>query len=158
MPTTRTTRFWIALGSPRAVRIVFALMLVYALVIGGLMLGYASVQSCLAEYTDEAALSTRIRLQTAADRKLNQRIEDVNTSDRARIIANQKATRELLIAAREDGTASRRALDAYIRISDESLDIFAVNEAERRKLAQERARIDAIRATAPAPASPSDRC
>lgn len=161
MPATpRSQRFWIALGSPKAVRVIFALMVCYALIIGGLMLGYANVQNCLTDYTDENARATRIRVQTSADdRALNVRIETVNASDRARIIENQKATRELLIATRDrGGNASEAALTKFIKVSDDSLNIFAVNESERAKIAQERARIDAIRATAPAPAAPSERC
>ncbi len=159
MSPTKSQQLWIALGGPRAVRIIFILMLLYALVIGGLMLGYANVQSCLADYNDEAAISTRVRIQTGADdRKLNQRIEDVNASDRARIIANQKATRELLIATRDRGAAGDEAINNFIKVSDDILGIFAINENERAKIAQERARIDSIRAGAPTPAPPSERC
>lgn len=158
---TRRIKFLDAIGSPKAVRFIFAGMVIYALVIGGLMLGYANVQSCLAKYSDASADSSRIRAEAAAqDRTLNNRVEAVNTSDRQRIIANQRAIRQLLadIMAEPRGTASNESLRTYNQVNDESLRIFAANERERMAIGAERLKVEKLRATAPPPNSPSETC
>lgn len=160
MHTTRHGRFLLAIGSPKAVRFIFAGMLVYALVIGGLMLGYADVQHCLANYTDAAARSAQTRAAAAAqDRALNARIEAVSLSDRQRIIANQKASQELIEKSIEtDGAVPDEVLLKYTKISDESLRIFLKNEEERAAINEQRRRVEALRDSAPAPDAPSDSC
>jgi hypothetical protein len=157
---TRGSKIWYSIGTARTVRVIFVLMILYFLVIGGLVLGYANVQNCLAHYSDENAIALRIRTQTASDdRALNVRVDEVDTSDRARIIANQKATRDLIEAtAKNGGTATLADLRAYQKISDDSLAIFATNENQRVSIRQERARIDAVRSTAPNPDPPSETC
>lgn len=159
--TTRKGRFWIAIGSPKAVRFIFAGMLVYALVIGGLMLGYANVQSCLANYSDDAAKSSQTRLVAAAqDRTLNNRVEAVNTSDRQRIIANQRALKSLIDAllAGDSARETATALETYNKVNNESLSIFAANERERIAIGGERIKVEKLRASAPAPDAPSETC
>lgn len=156
--STRRGRFWIAMGSPRAVRVIFALMLVYALVIGGLMLGYARVQQCLARYSDANARSTQIRIQTGADdRRLLLRTQVVDEADRARIIANQRAVLSF-IRDINNGRSQTEAFKDLERSTEDSLAVFANNEKERQSIAKERARIEAVRATANPPLPPSEMC
>jgi hypothetical protein len=155
----RRVRFLDAIGSPKAVRFIFAGMVIYALVIGGLMLGYANVQSCLARYSDESAKASQVRLSAAAqDRTLNNRTEAVNTSDRQRIIANQRATQTLIESLLEEGDGERLAFLAFNKVNDESLRVFAANERERMDINTERLRVERLRATAPAPDAPSETC
>lgn len=162
MQSTRTGRFWIALGGPKAVRIVYVIMLFYALVLGGLMLGYADVQQCLSDYSDQNALSTKARAEAATDdRLLNQRIESVNHSDRVRIIENQAALAELVKAAAasdNNPAAGREAFAKFQRTSDVSLDIFRKNEEERTSIEQARAAIEKKRSDNPVPPPPSEQC
>lgn len=156
----RAARIWYSIGTARTVRVIFVLMVLYFLVIGGLVLGYANVQNCLAKYSDENAVALRIRAQTGADdRALNNRVDAVDSSDRALIIANQKATRDLIEAtANNGGRATIADLRAYEKVSDDSLAIFAVNEQQRAAIRQERARIDTVRSSAPNPDPPSETC
>lgn len=160
MHTTRKGRFLLAIGSPRAVRFIFLGMLIYALVIGGLMLGYTNVQSCLADYSDDAARSSQTRTAAAAqDRNLNNRIEAVNTSDRQRIIVNQRAMRTLVeVILRGEPPVTAKALAAYNKVNDDSLEIYVRNEKERMAIAAERLKVEELRASAPAPEAPSDSC
>lgn len=153
-------RFWVGLGSARAVRIIFVLMILYFLVIGGLVLGYSNVQSCLAKYSDLSAKALQIRVQTGSDdRALNQRILTVDASDRARIIANQLATRQLIQSTvKNGGVATRSALVNFLKVGDDSIAQFQKNEVERTRIAAERLRIDQVRATAPNPGPPSESC
>lgn len=157
---SRGSRIWYSIGTARTVRVIFVLMIMYFLIIGGLVLGYANVQNCLAHYSDENAVALRIRAQTAADdRALNVRVDEVDSSDRARIIDNQKATRDLIEAtANNGGRATIADLRAYQNVSNDSLKIFAVNEQARVGIRQERARIDSVRSTAPNPGPPSETC
>lgn len=160
--TTRRGRFWVALGSPRAVRFVYAIVLIYALIIGGLMLGYTSVQSCLSDYSDLNAKVLQVRgTFTTEERILLQRVEAVSTSDRYRIIANQQALAELVSAvsaAENNRAAGERAFTNFRKVSDDSIQIFQRNETERQSIAAERARIDAKRAATPLPGPPSEVC
>lgn len=159
MDHNRKSRFWVAIGSPRAVRFIFAGMLVYALVIGGLMLGYAQVQSCLANYSEDAAASTRVRAEAAAqDRTLNNRTEAVNLSDRQRIIINQRATKSLIDDLIDDGQSDDAAFINYNKVNVESLRIFSENEKERNAIGAERLKVEKLRNTAPPPESPSETC
>lgn len=159
MPTA-TARFWVALGGPKAVRIIYVIMLFYALILGGLMLGYANVQQCLADYSNENATALKTRGQfTTDDRLLSQRIESVAKSDRVRIIANQQAYSELIKAliAGKQPEIQRQAL-RYQAINQASLDQFAANEKERSLIERARADIDQKRAATPLPGPPSEQC
>jgi multidrug efflux pump subunit AcrB len=160
--TTRRGRFWVALGGPKAVRTIYVIMLFYALVLGGLMLGYADVQKCLADYSDQNALATKARADAGTDdRLLNQRVAAVDQSDRIRIIENQQALAELAKAAalgQGNTTAARDALAKFQRTSDVSLEIFRKNQEERTSIAQARAAIDKKRSDNPVPSPPSEQC
>ncbi|WP_431935835.1 hypothetical protein [Micromonospora sp. RP3T] len=46
------------MGTPTMVRVITAGMLVYALVIGGLFVGYTRLQGCVADYSDRQAKRT----------------------------------------------------------------------------------------------------
>ncbi len=156
----RGHEFWNGLGSPRTVRIIFLGMIVYFLVLGGLVLGYANVQNCLSAYNNDAARNTKTRAQLSADdRKLNVRIENVNTQDRGRILADQQALQDLVEAAiRADPAETAKALRDYKKVNEQSLSIFQTNEAERAAIALKRTRIDNARAAATPPDAPGERC
>lgn len=160
MHTTRPGRFWIALGGPRAVRIVYVIMLFYAFVIGGLMLGYADVQNCLADYSDQNASALKVRTEASTDdRLLSQRVEAVAKSDRVRIIANQQALNDLIKAfiAGKEATIQQAAVRSQA-VNQLSLDQFAANEKERSLIETERAAIEKRRTDAPIPGPPSEQC
>lgn len=160
MHTTRRGRFWIALGGPKAVRIIYVIVLFYALVIGGLMLGYADVQKCLQDYSDQNAAALRVRTEASADdRILSQRIENVDKADRVRIIANQAALADLVQSAADNNSlAAESALKHFTEVNDASLKIFQKNEQERTMIAEARRAIDAKRAATPLPEAPSEQC
>lgn len=160
MDSTRTGRFWISLGSPKAVRIIYVVMILYALVLGSLMVGYTHVQSCLAKYADLNANALQVRSQSTFDDRVQQkRVDAVDHSDRARIIANQQALSKLVQAAMSrDGTITNKALADLKKTNDASLHQFAKNEVERTSIAQARAAIDKRRADNPIPGPPSEQC
>lgn len=158
MSPTRRRRFWVNLGSPNAVRAVFAGMIVYALIIGGLILGYANVQECLQDYADANARAFQNRAQASAqDRALQLRTDALALSDRQRLIANARATVILVEAINSAGLTSK-ALSDYQKVNEESLRIFAANETERINIGNERARVENMRASTPLPDAPSDTC
>lgn len=158
MPTP-ARRFWRRLGGPGAVRIVYVFIFVYALIIGGLMVGYSHVQKCLAGYADANAVSSQARTQAAADdRVLLQRVSNVDKSDRDRIFANQQALSKLVRSIVDSGTADRKALNDLVTTSTESLKVFDRNEQERTSIAQARAAIERTRSANPVPGPPSEQC
>lgn len=156
----RAARFWVAMGSPRAIRIVYVVMLAYALIIGGLMFGYAKVQSCFADYADANAAVLQVRAKTTTDdRALQQRIDAVAAADRQATIATQASLADLVqTAARGNRNDTRDALLAFAKVNGQGLQTYASDERERTSIAQERARIDAIRAATPIPGPPSEQC
>lgn len=156
------TGLWGALGTPRAVRIISVMMLVYLLVIGGLVFGYAKVSSCLAAYADQSARSTAIRASAAAeDRALNQAEGRLDDSDRARYAADQKAMTDaltVLLDREADRDTRAAALVGLLDVHRETTRILAVNAAERSRIRQERARIEGDRQRNPVPPPPSETC
>jgi multidrug efflux pump subunit AcrB len=156
----RATRFWIATGSPRAIRLVYIVIVLYALIIGSLMYGYANVQSCFADYADANALVLQVRAKTSTDdRILQQRVDAVNAADRQATIATQASLAGLVqTAARGNRSDTRTALLDFAKVNEQSLQTYASDERERTSIAQERARIDAIRAATPIPGPPSEQC
>ncbi|MFI7608888.1 hypothetical protein ACIBTV_27760 [Micromonospora sp. NPDC049366] len=65
------------MGTPMMVRVITAGMLVYALIIGGLFVGYVRVQSCLADYSDQAANRTS-EIAAATTRSSQAQIEGLD--------------------------------------------------------------------------------
>lgn len=157
---TRKGRFWVAIGSPRAVRFIFAGMLIYALVIGGLMLGYANVQQCLANYSDDSAVAARTRADAAAqDRVLNARENAVDASDRTRLRADNAAILIYISAVTQSsGNPSDVSTKEFLRVRSESQKIFENNELERKVIFEQRARVEKFRSSAPPPDAPSETC
>ncbi|MET0698597.1 MAG: hypothetical protein ABWY93_02935 [Mycobacterium sp.] len=156
----RSREMLLTLGTPKAIRIIFALMILYALVIGGLVVGYSKVQACLADYTNQSAQSTAVRTQAAAeDRALNAREAAVDQSDRVRIRASNDATLVFIQNVAETrGQPTPAALAEFRKVNATSAVIFDQNENERVKITTERRNIEARRAASPPPAPPSETC
>ncbi len=160
---SRAGKVWYSLGSPRTVRMIFIAMIVYFLIIGGLVLGYARVQTCLADYSDEQATSAKARGEAArVDREINKEYDDLSTSERARLRADQDALLDLvrqLSAGRDiDSSAVQVALAKVEQVNKESFEIGRVNDQARRDLDQKRASADALRTLNPVPGPPSEKC
>lgn len=153
---------WGALGTPKAVRIISVGMIVYLLIIGGLTYGYARVSGCLASYADKSAVSQAARANAAAeDRQLNDAEGRLADSDRARYRADQAAmTRFLAVLRNPETTREERAVefDNLARVSADTSKVLDTNEAERRRIRQERGRIEADRLNNPVPPPPSETC
>lgn len=155
-------RVWAALGTPSTVRVVTFLMLVYAVVIGALVFGYARVQSCLADYSNDAAVSTSARARAAADdRRLNDAEAAIADSDRVRYRANSKALSDLLVTLAQpaaDKTDREAAFANLLRVDAESSRVLDASEVKRQQIRRERAQIEAERAKNPPPPPPSEIC
>ncbi len=161
--TNPAGRIWFNLGTPNTVRVIFVAMIAYFLVLGGLVLGYTNVQQCLATYSDASAASTKARAEAAAiDRKLNARIDELSTSERARLRSDQVALLELVTVLSQgrnvDSSAVQVALDKVKQTNEDSVAIGKVNDRERYAIEQERARADALRTLNPVPEAPSEKC
>lgn len=70
---TQTRRAWSWLGTPASVRAISAGMVVYALILAGLVAGYARVSACLTTYNNRAAVATIERTEAAARDRAAQR-------------------------------------------------------------------------------------
>ena len=62
---TAPRRAWGWLGTAASVRLITLGMLVYAIILGGLVAGYARVSNCVATYSNAAARSTTERTEAA---------------------------------------------------------------------------------------------
>ncbi len=158
--TGRRRTVWAALGTPSAVRVVTVLMMVYALVIGALVFGYAKVQGCVTRYSDLAATSTKARAEAAAeDRELNAVAEALNDSDR---LANRNADAAMnrvvqsLVAG--DPRKTQAAIEALLVQQRKSAAVYAENERKRQGVRQDRQAIEERRAKTPPPPPPSETC
>lgn len=154
-------RLWKALGTPNAVRVVTVLMLVYALVIGALVFGYAKVQSCVTDYSNQAATSTKARAAAAADdRRLNDAESRLEDSDRTRLRANADALSDLLVTLAKPATAAvkQAKFETLLKVNAESAKVLDANEASRQRIRMERAQVEAQRLRNPPPPPPSETC
>jgi len=158
--STRRGRFLLAIGSPSAVRFIFVGMFVYAIIIGSLMLGYARVQGCLSDYSDQAAASTKGRSEAAAeDRRLDAREALIDESDRERMRADQAAMLKLLqTAATATQEEKLAAFKELIDTNTTSAEVLAHNDAERDRITAARQASEAKRAANPVPEPPSEIC
>lgn len=157
----RQRQVWRALGTPSAVRVVTFLMLVYAVVIGALVFGYAKVQSCVTDYSNSAATSTKARAAAAADdRRLNDSESKLEDSDRSRLRANAGALSGLLVTLAKPASEAERkaAFETLLRVDAESAKILDANEVQRQGIRRERAQVEAQRAKNPPPPPPSETC
>jgi hypothetical protein len=154
-------RIWSALGTPRAVRFISVGMLIYFLVIGALTFGYVKVQTCVTDYANQSAKSTRARADAATDdRRLNDAESRLEDSDRARLRANADALSDLLVTlAKPTSKEQKQAkFGALLKVDAESGRILDANEVRRQGIRKERAVIEAQRAKNPPPPPPSETC
>lgn len=156
------TGLWGALGTQKAVRIVTLMMIIYAIIIGGLVVGYANVSNCLAAYSDEAAGSTAARAKSAAeDRVLNAAEARLDNSERTRLRTDQAALLKLIrTLGSPDATEADRAsaFTTLEKVNTESSRILAANDEDRGRITQERVRIEEDRQANPPPRPPSETC
>ncbi|WP_431881583.1 hypothetical protein [Micromonospora chalcea] len=88
MSTAR--RAWSALGTPNMVRVISAGMIVYALILGALVVGYTRVQACVTQYSDASARRTA-EIATATDRSAAAQIQLADALGGADDITSVKA-------------------------------------------------------------------
>jgi hypothetical protein len=157
---SRPRRVWASLGTQNAVRGVIALVLVYALIIGALVFGYARVSTCLAKYADKSSTSTTARSNAAAeDRKADQVERDINEAERVRLAANDAALDKVLIAT--SGTDQAKKIAAFkelLAVRAETARQRKVNDVRREDLTALRARTEQARLSNPIPPPPSQSC
>jgi hypothetical protein len=155
---SRPRRVWASLGTQNAVRAVIALVVVYALIIGALVVGYARVSTCLAKYADRSAVSATARSDAAAeDRQADEAERAINESERVRLAANDAALDKVLIAS--NGTDRAKTLAAFkelLAVRAETARQRRANDARRDALAAQRARTEEDRRRNPPP--PSQSC
>ncbi|MBF9135337.1 hypothetical protein I0C86_41540 [Plantactinospora sp. S1510] len=140
-------RAWSALGTPTTVRIITAGMLVYAIMIGALVFGYARVSSCLASYADASAKSTAARADAAAeDRALAE-------LDRQAAVRNEDALDETLQAMARGGSQAevQKSFDRLLLVRAETARIRTEANTTRADI-EERRRLN------PVPPPPSESC
>lgn len=156
------TGVWGALGTPKSVRVITVLMMVYAVVIGALVFGYAKVSGCLATYADRSATSQAVRAEAAAeDRKLNDAESVLADSDRQRYRQDKAAMSNLLVTLGRPGVAQEQKAAAYanlLKVDNETAKVLDANEAERREIRAERRQIEERRKLNPVPPPPSETC
>lgn len=160
-----TGRLWYNLGTAKVVRAIFIGMIIYFLIIGGLVVGYSRVQQCLSDYSDLQAESSAARAQAATiDRDLNARVDELSTSERARLRSDQDAFLDLMNTLLQgkgnevDSAVVQNALAKVRKVNEESAEIGRANDAERARIVQLRARADALRQLNPVPDAPSKTC
>lgn len=105
---TKARSAWSWLGTAASVRVITLGMVIYALVLAGLVAGYARVSACVATYSNAAARSTSERADAAAQDRQAQR-------SLASSIATARSIDDMRAAAAEvvstiDENDKRRAL------------------------------------------------
>lgn len=153
-------RLWTWLGTPGSVRAITAGMVVYALLIGALVFGYARVSGCLAQYADASARSTAARAQAATeDRAVEEADRRVNDRDRAAAArADDALDRVLLSMASRDQAKTQAAFADLLRVRAEVAEARAESAAARMANDEIRARNEQARARNPVPPPPSQSC
>lgn len=153
-------RVWTWLGTPGSVRAITAGMVVYALLIGALVFGYARVSGCLAEYAEASALSNAARSQAAdEDRAVDEADRRITERDRAAAARADDALDKVLKAtARQDRPAAQTAFAELLRVRAEVARVRAESAAAQRANNATRARTEEARAANPLPPPPSQSC
>ncbi|WBB94168.1 hypothetical protein [Verrucosispora sp. WMMC514] len=160
IPSITPRRIWSWLGTPGSVRAITAGMLVYALLIGALVFGYARVSNCLASYADASARSTAARAQAAAeDRAVGEADRRITEQERAAAARAEAALDAVLRAmASQDRDRTQSAFADLLRVRDEVAEVRAGAAAARKENDAMRARIEQRRAEHPVPPPPSQSC
>lgn len=153
-------RLWTWLGTPASVRAITAGMVVYALLIGALVFGYARVSSCLAQYAEASAQSQAARSVAAdEDRAVDEADRAIQERDRAAAARADDALDKVLQAsARQDRPATQAAFAELLRVRADVARVRAESTAAQRANNQIRARNDEARARNPLPPPPSQSC
>lgn len=89
--STAAKRTWAALGTPMMVRVITALMLVYAVMLGALSVGQSRLQGCVAAYSDQQAKRT-VEVAAATDRSARAQIAHARAQKQARTVAEVHAS------------------------------------------------------------------
>jgi hypothetical protein len=105
---TAPRRAWSWLGTAASVRLITLGMLVYAIIIGGLVAGYAQVSNCVAIYSNAAARSTSERADAAAQDRAAQRGLAVALAE-AETVEDVRAAAERVVSTIDEND-QRRAL------------------------------------------------
>lgn len=153
-------RVWSALGTTKAVQVISVGMALYLIVIGFLTYGYSRVSDCVARYADLSAVSTTARADAAAqDRQADIEERLINDAERRRVIANDVALDNVLIAsATRDRAKTQKAFAELLKVRAETARQRHVNDKRRAELADQRNRTEEDRRQHPLPAPPSQTC
>lgn len=153
-------RLWTWLGTPASVRAITAGMVVYALLIGALMFGYARVSSCLAEYAEASARSQAARSAASdQDRQVEEADRAIQERDRAAAARADDALDKVLQAsARQDRQGARDAFAELVRVRADVARVRAESAAAQRANNAIRAKNEEARAQNPLPPPPSQSC
>lgn len=135
-------------GRVKGSQAIGALMIVYALVIGLLVYGYADVSNCLASYADRSATSTNARAVLAGeDRALDER--DRQARDRAEVALDNALAALVAVPNNQQKTAL-----AFANLVTVRKEVAAVRVETNRQ----RAENEAQRKKSPPPPPPSQTC
>ncbi|MFI5833224.1 hypothetical protein ACIA5A_06055 [Micromonospora sp. NPDC051300] len=102
-------RAWSALGTPTMVRVITAGMLVYAMILGALIIGYTKVQTCVTEYSDQSARRTS-EIAQATNRSAAAQIAVADALSRAEDVAQVRAAAAAWAQAVRDQEQLRASL------------------------------------------------
>jgi Skp family chaperone for outer membrane proteins len=153
------SKVWNSLGTQRAVRVISLLMVLYLVVIGFLVFGYARVSSCLADYADRSAVSQTARAEAAAqDRQLDLAERDLDESDR---LANREFAKALSAVLSSFNATKAEQKQAYFDLLEQDKKTSAQldsNEKNREAIKRARVKNEAYRKSHPVPPPPSESC
>lgn len=152
-------RAFSSLGTTRARNIILVMLLIYALLIGALMMLYVNIASCVSDYANKSAISTNARAQAAAeDRKLDQASVNLQESDRK---ANREFSRALSAVLRSFGESEASRKTAYqelLLVDEQTSKVLDDNADKRNVIRLQRLEIEKQRAANPPPPPPSETC
>ncbi|PZG17814.1 hypothetical protein C1I95_14790 [Micromonospora craterilacus] len=160
IPTITPRRIWSWLGTPGSVRAITAGMVVYALLIGALVFGYARVSSCLAGYADASAVSTAARAKAASeDRAVDEADRRITEQERdAGARADDALDAVLQAMAAQDRERTEATFADLLRVRAEVAEVRATAAAARQANNEQRAANEQRRVANPIPPPPSESC
>lgn len=155
MAQSSTLRWWPV--GPGMIRLITAGMILYAVVLGCLVAGYARVSGCIASYAERSAASTAARADLAAQdrmldeasRKAQQRADDAIDVFLCSLAGAPGQCKTIV-----QGEPRPTRQQAYAQLLAVRLDV----SHERARISTQRAANEKERAAHPVPAPPSQTC
>jgi multidrug efflux pump subunit AcrB len=153
------SRVWASLGTQRAVRVISLFMVIYLVAIGFLVVGYAKVSACLANYADKSAVSTNARADAATqDRQLDLAERDLDERDRIANRAFSKALSDVLVSFGGTDEGKRKAYADLLVQDKKTAAQLDADEKDREALRKSRQQNEEARKRNPVPPPPSQSC